>query len=70
MPSSFMAAAHSAEVNCTPLSDVIMVGRSKRATQLHTKASATSAVAVARRGMASSHLVVLSTIVRRYAKPS
>jgi hypothetical protein len=27
-------------------------------------------VAVARRGMASSHLVVLSTIVRRYAKPS
>jgi hypothetical protein len=53
-----------------PLSDVMSAGTPKRATHPLMRASAPSSVEVARRGMASGHLVDLSTTVNRWLNPS
>jgi hypothetical protein len=64
-PSCFIKAAHTAEENCTPLSEVKEAGTPNLETQPLTNASAQSAVVVARSGQASAHLVDLSTAVNR-----
>ena len=58
-------AAHVAEVNCAPLSVVIMAGTPKRATHVATKASSTASVVVSLSSTASGHLVDLWMMVRR-----
>ena len=57
------------EVNCAPLSDVIIAGTPKHAIQLKNSASEQSLVLVAEREIASNHLVNLSIIVNRCVKP-
>ena len=61
--------AQISEVNCAPLSDVIIAGTPKRGIQLKNSASVQSLVLVAERGIASNHLVDLSMIVNRCVKP-
>jgi hypothetical protein len=56
--------AQETEENCAPLYDVTVSGTPKRATQADRKASMQEAVAIFLRGMASSHLVVLSMMVK------
>ena len=56
---------HSDEVNCVPLSVVTVAGTPKRATQPEIKLSVHVLASMLRRGMASTHLVDLSTAVSR-----
>jgi hypothetical protein len=65
MPSLWQRPAHKPEENWTPLSDVMSAGTPKRATHPPMRASTQSSVEVAHRGMASGHLVDLSTTVNR-----
>ncbi len=64
-PESLAEAAHTPEENWTPLSEVMAAGTPKRATHPLMRASTQSNVDVARRGMASGHLVDLSTTVNK-----
>ena len=56
---------HIAEVNWTPLSDVITSGTPKRAIHPLVRAAAQSVAVVFFNSTASGHLVVLSTMVKR-----
>ena len=60
---------HIVDVNCGPLSDVMSSGTPKRAIHELTNALAHSDVVVLRKGIASGHLVVLSTMVSRWVNP-
>ena len=69
LPKLLVSLSHNSEQNWTPLSDVITSGTPNLAIQPWMKASATAAVVVLDRGMASSHLVDLSIIVRMWLRP-
>ena len=56
---------HSEEVNCVPLSLVIIEGTPKREIQLWNKAKTHSAVELPVKGITSGHLVDLSKQVKR-----
>ena len=58
-------AAQTAKVNCAPLSEVITAGTPNLATQWWSKARAQAMAVVEVKGMASGHLVDLSTTVNR-----
>jgi hypothetical protein len=58
-----------ADANCTPLSEVTVEGTPNRLTHLVKKVAAHSSVEVPQMGTASAHLVLLSTIVKRWEKP-
>ncbi len=58
-----------ADANCTPLSEVRRAGTPNRLTHPEKKAAAHSSVEVPQMGTASAHLVLLSTIVKRWEKP-
>ncbi len=58
-----------ADANCTPLSEVRVEGTLNRLTHPVKKAAAHSSVEVPQMGTASAHLVLLSTIVKRWEKP-
>lgn len=65
MPRNSDMRAHKAEVNCAPRSEVICSGGPKRDTQWYCRAEHNVAVLVSATGIASGHLVYLSTIVNR-----
>ncbi len=69
MANSLHRAAHSCDVNCGPLSLVMVAGTPNRWILPCRSAAAQSPAVTVERGMASAHLVVLSTIVNRYEKP-
>jgi hypothetical protein len=60
MPSLAHTPAHTAEVNCVPLSDVTLAGTPNLHTQLLMRASTMTSVSMLARGMASNHLLVRS----------
>jgi hypothetical protein len=62
-------AAQSEDVNCGPLSLVMIPGTPKRCIQPCRRAAAQSAAVVEASGIASGQRVVLSTMVKRYEKP-
>ena len=67
------SAAHTAKVNCEPLSEVMAAGTLKRAIQLWKRACAQSAVDVVASETTSAHHVVRSMMVKmvkRYVQPS
>ena len=67
------SAAHTAKVNCEPLSEVMAAGTLKRAIQLWKRACAQSAVEVVASETTSAHHVVRSMMVKmvkRYVQPS
>ena len=70
IPYSPHQSGHVAEVNWTPLSEVMLVGTPKQATHVATKASRTASVVVSLSRTASGHLVDLSIMVSRWVKPS
>jgi hypothetical protein len=70
IPSSLVRPAHREEVNWRPWSEVMMVGTPNLATQDDMRASTQSSAAMVCKGVASSHLDDLSTIVNNYLKPS
>ena len=57
------------EVNCAPLSDVMMAGTPNLQIHPENNAAATSAAAVLARGMASIQQLVLSITVKMWLKP-
>ncbi len=59
----------SADVNCVPLSDVIVCGTPNLAIQVEQNASAQAEAVMEDRGMASAHRVVLSTMVNMCVFP-
>ncbi len=63
-------ASQTADVNWVPLSEVMREGTPNLDTQPPIKASAQEAADISRSGMASNHLVDLSTAVKRYEYPS
>ncbi len=65
-PSCWQVAAQMEEVNWLPLSDVITTGRPNLATQLLMKAYTQVSVSMEAKGMASSHLLLLSMMVNRW----
>ena len=69
MPRVEHSSAQTAEVNCTPLSEVRVAGTPNLLTQLLKKAAAQLEVEVLTSGTASAHLVLLSTMVRRWVQP-
>ena len=62
---SLQRAAHTADVNCGPLSLVIAAGSLNLWIYPEKRAAAQSAAEVAETGTASGHLVVLSMMVNR-----
>ena len=68
IPSSLATAAHNSDVNCAPQSEVVFEGDPKLAIQ-SLSPRAQDLVDVSHNGMASSHLVNLSTMVNRYLNP-
>ena len=70
MPSLWHSMLHTADVNCTPRSVVMMAGTPNREIHPTTKASAQAVAVVELRGSTSTHLVVLSMIVMTCVKPS
>jgi hypothetical protein len=62
-------AAHRADVNWAPLSDVMVAGTSNLETQPAKRALGQSMAVMNRSGMASGHLDVLSITVNRYVWP-
>ena len=64
------SAAHTAEVNCEPLSEVMAAGTPKRAIQPRKRARAQSAAEVLASGTTSAHCMVRSMMVKRYVQPS
>jgi hypothetical protein len=69
MESMLQRAAHRAEVNWAPRSDVMTAGTPNLATQPEKSALAQSRVVVEFNGMASGQREVLSIIVNRCVKP-
>ncbi len=65
MPRVAHSSPHTAEENWTPLSEVRTAGTPNLLTQLLKKAAAQLAVEVLTKGIASAHLVLLSTMVSR-----
>jgi hypothetical protein len=65
MLSKLHRAAHKADVNWAPLSDVMVAGTPNLDTQPAKRALAQSAAVMDERGTASGHLNVLSIIVNR-----
>ncbi len=59
----------SAEVNCVPLSDVIVCGTPNLAIQVEQNASAQAEAVMEDRGTASAHRVVRSTMVKMCVFP-
>ncbi len=59
-------ASQTADVNWVPRSEVMTAGTPKRLTQPATKASAIVAASMFLTGIASTHLVDLSMMVKRY----
>jgi len=59
----------SADVNCVPLSEVIVWGTPNLVIQVEQKASAQAEAVVEDRGTASAHRVVRSTMVKMCVKP-
>ncbi len=70
MCSRLHSASQTAGVNWVPRSEVMTAGTPKRLTQPATKASAIVAASMFLTGMASTHLVDWSMMVKRYLKPS
>ena len=70
MPSRWHRTAHTAEVNCTPLSVTMTAGTPKREIHPATRASAQAVAVVEERGIASTHLVERSIIVMMWVWPS
>jgi len=66
MPSRLHTPAHTASVNCAPLSDVTTAGTPKQHTQVAMRASTMLSVSMLVRGTASSHLLVRSMMVNMY----
>lgn len=69
IPSKEQTAVHKEEVNCVPRSLVIIDGVPKREIHPWNKAEAHSVAEIPDRGIASGHLVDLSTHVNKYLKP-
>ncbi len=69
MPSLWQRPLHTAEVNCTPLSEVTTAGTPNLLTQPLRKASTQLGVVVLANGIASGHLVLRSTMVKRCVWP-
>jgi hypothetical protein len=65
IPRRLHAAAHTEEVNCVPLSVVTVAGTPNHTTQSEMKLSTHVLASMLRRGIASTHLVDLSTTVSR-----
>jgi hypothetical protein len=63
IPNLVITAPHSAEENCTPLSEVMLVGTPNLAIQPATKPAAQSAAVVTLSGKASAYRVEQSTTV-------
>jgi hypothetical protein len=59
----------SADVNCVPLSDVIVCGTPNLAIQVEQNASAQAEAVMEDRGAASAHRVVRSTMVKKCVLP-
>jgi hypothetical protein len=59
----------SADVNCVPLSDVIVCGTPNLAIQVEQNASAQAEAVMEDRGLASAHRVVRSTMVKMCVLP-
>ena len=70
MPNLLQSTCQTAEVNCTPLSVVMTAGTPNLEIQPATRASAQAVAVVEDRGITSIHLVVLSTMVSTWVKPS
>jgi hypothetical protein len=70
MCSRLHSASQTADVNWVPRSEVMTASTPKRLTQPATKASAIVAASMFLTGMASTHLVDRSMMVKRYLKPS
>jgi hypothetical protein len=66
MLSSLQRADQRVDVNCGPLSLVMVEGRPNPCIQPAKRSAAQSAADVEERGIASGHLVVLSIIVKRW----
>jgi hypothetical protein len=64
------SASQTADVNWVPQSEVMTAGAPKRLTQPATKASAIVAAYMFLTGIASTHLVDWSMMVKRYLNPS
>ena len=69
-PSLLQRASQTAEVNWVPLSEVMREGTPNLDTQPLIKASAQEAADISLSGIASNHLVDLSTAVNRYEYPA
>ncbi len=69
IPSFWQRPLQTDEVNCTPLSEVTTAGTPNLLTQPLRKAFTQSAVVVPASGMASGHLVLLSTTVNKWVWP-
>ncbi len=69
MPRVEHSSPQTAEENFTPLSEVSTAGTPNLLTQLLKKSAAQLEVEVLTRGTASSHLVLLSTMVSRWVHP-
>ena len=69
IPSKEQMADHKEEVNCAPLSLVMIAGTPNRAIHPWNKADAHSVAEIPWRGNASGQRVDLSTQVNRYLKP-
>ncbi len=63
------SAVHKLEVNCAPLSEVMIAVTPKRCIQPVKRAAAQSAAAMLLNGIASGQCVVLSTTVNKYENP-
>ena len=68
IPSKEQTAVHKEEVNCVPLSLVIIAGVPKREIHPWNMAEARSVAEIPARGKASGHQVDLSTQVNKYLK--
>jgi hypothetical protein len=69
MLSKLHRAAHKADVNWTPLSDVMVAGTPNLEIQPGKRTLAESAAVMEGSGIASSHQDVLSIMVNRYMQP-
>jgi len=65
IPNLVQRAAQISEVNCAPLSVVMLSGTLNQLIQPLKKASAQALTSVEAKGTASAHLVALSTMVKR-----
>ena len=70
MPRRLQSTCQTAKVNCTPLSVVMTAETQNLEIQPATRASAHDVAVVEASGSTSIHLVVLSTMVSTWVKPS